>query len=70
MQGQMLIDSKGYEFSWCILYNYLYTVQVTIWSEERVFKIWLIRLLVKALGDFFLAEHISFPMRKFIYIGS
>ena len=35
--------------------NYLYTVQVTIWSKESVFKIWLIRLLVKTLGDFFLA---------------
>ena len=41
---------------WNILIkNYLYTVQVTIWWKERVFKIWLIRFLVKALYDFFLA---------------
>ena len=38
-----------------LINNYLYTAQVTIWSKERVFKIWLIRFLVKALYDFFLA---------------
>ena len=38
-----------------LIKNYLSTVQVTIWSKERVFKIWLIRFLVKALYDFFLA---------------
>ena len=38
-----------------LIKNYLYTVQVTIWSKERVLKIWLIRFLVKALYDFFLA---------------
>ena len=36
-----------------LIKSYLYTVQVTIRSKERVFKIWLIRFLVKALYDFF-----------------
>ena len=38
-----------------LIKNYLYTVQVTIWSKERVLEIWLIRFLVKDLYDFFLA---------------
>ena len=32
-----------------LINNYLYTVHVTIWSKERVFKIWLIRFFVKTL---------------------
>ena len=37
-----------------VINNYLYTVQMTIWSNEWVLKIWLIRFLGKALFDFFL----------------
>ena len=51
-----------------LIKNYLYTVQVTIWSKERVFKIWLIRFLVKALYDFFLAwTHFISSERIYIY---
>ena len=51
-----------------LINNYLYTVQVTIWSKERVFKIWLIRFLVKALYDFFLAwTHFISNERIYIY---
>ena len=51
-----------------LINNYLYTVQVTIWSKERVFKIWLIRFLVKALYDFFLAgTHFSSSERIYIH---
>ena len=51
-----------------LINNYLYTVQVTIWSKEMVLKIWLIRFLVKTLYDFFLAwrHFISFE-RIYIY---
>ena len=38
-----------------LIKNYLYTVPVNMWWKERVFKIWLIRFLEKALYDFFLA---------------
>ena len=51
-----------------LINNYLYTVQVTIWSKERVFKIWLIRFLVKALYAFFLAwTHFISNERIYIY---
>ena len=51
-----------------LINNYLYTVQLTIWSKERVFKIWLIKFLVKALYDFFLAwTHLISSERIYIY---
>ena len=51
-----------------LISNYLYTVKVTIWSKERLFKIWLIRFLVKALYDFYLAwTHFISNERIYIY---
>ena len=51
-----------------LITNYLYTVQVTIWSKEWVLKIWLIRFLVKALFDFFIAwTHFISNERIYIY---
>ena len=50
-----------------LIKNYLYTVQVTIWWKERVFKIWLMRLLVKTLYDIFLAWT-NFISSESIYI--
>ena len=50
-----------------VLNNYVYTVPVTIWSKERIFKIWLIKFLVKALYCFFLAwTHFIFNERIYI----
>ena len=52
-----------------LIKNYLYTDQVTIWWKESVFKIWLIRFLVKALSDFFSAwTHFISSERIYIYI--
>ena len=53
-----------------LIKNYVNTAQVTIWSKERVLKIWLMRFLVKALYDFFLAwTHFISSERIYIYWG-
>ena len=78
----MLIDSKGYEFSWCVLYfllqyGKLWVITTYILSKwlygpkGRLFTIWLIRFLVKALYDFFLAwTHFISNERIYIYWSS